>query len=167
MHIRVLLLTSLLLFVLTTACTQAPPPAPDLRDASIQALKDTEAAWVKTTSAAKDLDKMIGFYADDASVFAPNEPVATGKDAIRAALKPMFDDPNFALSFQPTRVEADKSGELGYTQGAYSFTMTNPKTKKPVTDKGKYVTVYKKQADGSWKAVADILNSDMPLPTRK
>ena len=45
--------------------------------------------------------------------------------------------------------------------------MTNPKTKKPVTDKGKYVTVYKKQADGSWKAVADILNSDMPLPTKK
>ena len=167
MHIRVLLLTSLLLFALTTACTQAPPPAPDLRDASIQALKDTEAAWVKATSTAKDFDKMIGFYADDASVFAPNEPVATGKDAIRAALKPMFDDPNFALTLVSTRVEADKSGELGYTQGAYSSTMTNPKTKKPVTEKGKYVTVYKKQADGSWKAVADTWNSDTPLATEK
>ena len=47
------------------------------------------------------------------------------------------------------------------------MTMTDPKAKKPVTDKGKYVTVYKKQADGSWKAVADIMNSDMPLPTKK
>jgi ketosteroid isomerase-like protein len=38
--------------------------------------------------------------------------------------------------------------------------MTNPKTKKPATDKGKYLTVYEKQADGSWKAVADTFNSD-------
>ena len=102
MHIRVLLLASLLLFALTTACTQAPPPAPDLRDASIQAIKDTEAAWTKATSTAKDFDKSIGFYADDASVFPPNEPVATGKDAIRAGLKPMFDDPSWATPKGPT-----------------------------------------------------------------
>jgi hypothetical protein len=42
------------------------------------------------------------------------------------------------------------------------MTMTNPKTKKPVTEKGKYVTVYKKQADGTWKAIEDINNADAP-----
>jgi ketosteroid isomerase-like protein len=31
-----------------------------------------------------------------------------------------------------------------------------------MTDKGKYLTVYTKQADGSWKAVADTMNSDSP-----
>jgi ketosteroid isomerase-like protein len=40
------------------------------------------------------------------------------------------------------------------------MTVTNPKTKKPVTDKGKYLMVYTKQADGSWKVVADTMNSD-------
>jgi len=34
----------------------------------------------------------------------------------------------------------------------------------PVTDRGKLVEVWKKQADGKWKTVADIFNSDLPLP---
>jgi hypothetical protein len=38
--------------------------------------------------------------------------------------------------------------------------MTNPKTKKVLTEKGRYVTVYKKQADGGWKAVVDIDSED-------
>jgi len=42
--------------------------------------------------------------------------------------------------------------------------LTNPKDKKPITDKGKYLTVFKKQADGNWKAVADMVSSDLPLP---
>ncbi len=41
------------------------------------------------------------------------------------------------------------------------MTMTNPKTKKPVEDKGSYVTVYKKQADGNWKAIEDINTSEV------
>jgi uncharacterized protein (TIGR02246 family) len=137
-----------------------------VRDASIQAIKDTEAAISKTTSTAKDFEKAMSFYADDAFVFAPDAPVVTGRDAIRAAMKPGFEDPSFALTGQTTQVEADKSGELGYAQGAFSVTVTDPKTKKPVTDTGKYVTVYRKQADGSWKVVADIWNSD-PRPSAK
>ena len=35
---------------------------------------------------------------------------------------------------------------------------------KPVTDRGKYVEAWKKQADGAWKVVEDIYNSDLPAP---
>jgi uncharacterized protein (TIGR02246 family) len=156
------MLVPLLLLAFTTACTQAPPP--DTHAADVQALKDTEAAWSKVM-AAKDFEKFISYYADDASVLMPNAPAFNGKDAIRAAFKPLFDDPNFAMNFQGSRIEVAKSGDLGYTQGTYTVTMTDPKTKKPVTDKGKYLTAYKKQADGTWKAVADMSSSDMPLPT--
>jgi uncharacterized protein (TIGR02246 family) len=152
---------SLLLFAFTIACTQAPPP--DTHDADVQALKDTEAAWAKAT-AAKDFDKGMTFYADDASLLIANAPAFDGKDAIRAAMKPMFDDPNFALAFQGSRFEVAKSADLGYTQGTYTLTITDPKTKKPVTEKGKYLVAYKKQADGTWKAVAEMDSSDMPLP---
>lgn len=43
------------------------------------------------------------------------------------------------------------------------MTMT-PKTGKgkPMSDKGKYIVVLQKQADGSWKIVRDISNSDLP-----
>ena len=161
MHLRLSMLVSLLLFAFTTACTQAPPP--DTHDADVQALKDTEAAWVKVI-AAKDFEKSMGYYADDASVLMPNAPAINGKDAIRAFFKPLSDDPNFAMTFQESRIEVAKSGDLGYTRGTYTMTMTDPKTKKPVTDKGKYLTAYKKQADGTWKAVADMTSSDMPMP---
>jgi ketosteroid isomerase-like protein len=61
-----------------------------------------------------------------------------------------------------------KTGDLGYSQGAYTMTMTDPKTRKVLSEKGKYVTVYKKQADGGWKAVADIANEDAPpAPAKK
>jgi uncharacterized protein (TIGR02246 family) len=155
------MLVSLLLLAFTTACTQAPPP--DTHDADVQSLKDAEAAWVKVV-AAKDFEKSMSYYADDASVLMPNAPAINGKDAIRAALKPLFDDPNFAMAFQGSRIEVAKSGDLGYTQGTYTLTLTDPKTKKPFTAQGKYVTAYKKQADGTWKAVADMDSSDMPLP---
>jgi uncharacterized protein (TIGR02246 family) len=136
---------------------------PDTHDADVQALKNAEAAWVKD-AATKDVEKFASHYNDDASVLMPNAPVINGKDAIRGAFKPMLEDPNFALTFEATRVDVAKSGELGYTQGAYSMTMSDPKTKQPMTDKGKYVTVFKKQADGSWKAVSDMISSDLPAP---
>jgi uncharacterized protein (TIGR02246 family) len=161
MLVRLSLAASLLLLAFTTACTQAPPP--DTHDADVQALKDTEAAWAKVM-AAKDLEKDVSYYADDASLLMPNAPIVNGKDAIRAALKPLMDDPNFSLTFATTRADVAKSGDLGYTVGAYTMTMSDPKTKKSITDKGKYVTAYKKQADGTWKAVADMDSSDLPLP---
>jgi ketosteroid isomerase-like protein len=62
---------------------------------------------------------------------------------------------------QSTRAMASKSDDMAYLQGTY--TMTDPKTKKPMTDKGKYLTVFTKQPGGSWKAIADAFNSDPPM----
>ena len=133
------------------------------RDADVQAVKDTEAAWVND-AATKDVDKFAANYADDGTVLFPNAPAISGKDNIKAALKPMLADPNFALTFQATKVDVGKGGDLAYTQGTYSMTMTDPKTKQPVTDRGKYITTFRKQADGKWKAVEDMISSDMPAP---
>jgi uncharacterized protein (TIGR02246 family) len=150
------------LLLSTVACSdQAAPSGADTRDADVKAVRDVEAAWSKDV-AAKDVEKFAMYYTDDASVLLPNAPVINGKEGIKAALKPMLADPNFALSFQGTRAEASKGGDLVWTVGTYTMTVSDPKTKKPVTDKGKYLTVYKKQADGTWKAIADMINTDMP-----
>src|ERR1035441_8754755 len=85
MYLRLSMMVSLLLFAFTTACTQAPPP--DTHAADVQALKDTEAASAKAV-AAKDFEKSMSYYADDASVLVPTAPEINGKDAIRAAFKP-------------------------------------------------------------------------------
>jgi ketosteroid isomerase-like protein len=149
------------LFVFMIACGN--PAVPDTRDGDIKAVKNVEAEVVKAV-AAKDLDKIMIYDADDESKLLPNLPIITGKDNIKAAWKSFLADPNLALTFQSTRAEASKGGDFVYTIGTYSMTMSNPRDKKPITDNGKYLTVFKKQPDGSWKMVADMLNSDLPLP---
>lgn len=149
-------------FALLLGCAPATT-APDTHDADVAALKDNEAQWNKDF-AAKDVDRLVAHYADDAVLMSPGSPAASGKDAVRAELKAMVADPALALNFQASRVEVSKSGDMAYTQGSYSMTMTSPVTKKPMTDKGSYVTAYKKQ-DGAWKAVSDIATSEVaPAP---
>jgi uncharacterized protein (TIGR02246 family) len=147
------------LFALASACTST---VRDTRDVDIKAVKAVETAWVRDI-ATKDADKFASYYAENAALLMPNAPAITGRDNIEAALKPMLADPNFALTFQASKAEASKGGDFVYTVGTYSMTMSSPKDKKPVTDKGKYLTVFKKQADGSWKAVADMISSDGPV----
>jgi ketosteroid isomerase-like protein len=76
----------------------------------------------------------------------------------------MVADPALSLKFHATKVEVAKSGDVDYTQGTYTMTVTDPKTKQLIHDHGSYVTTYRKQPDGTWKAVADIATSDVPPP---
>jgi uncharacterized protein (TIGR02246 family) len=127
-------------------------------EAIAQAIRHTEEAWNKDFES-KDAARLIAHYADDATLMAPGMPPTHGKDAIAKVLTEMVNDAALSLKFHATRVEVAKSGDLAYTEGTYTMTMTNPANKKPISDKGTYVTVYKKQADGSWRAVSDIASS--------
>ena len=160
--LRPTLLAGCLVLALLTGCSNAPAPPTDTRTADVQAVKDVEAAWLKDT-AAKDVDKWVSYFAEDGCGLYPGAATLNGKAAIKAAMAPYFADPNFSLDFQSTRAVASKGGDMVYSQGTYTMTLTDPKTKKPITDKGKYLTVYSKQGDGSWKAVADTFNSDSAM----
>jgi uncharacterized protein (TIGR02246 family) len=156
------LIGCLALIVLAAGCSNAPAPPPDTRAADVQAVTTLEAAWIKDMNS-KDLDKFVSYFAEDGCGLYPGGGILTGKPAIKAAMAPFFADPNFSLMGQSTRAVASKGGDMVYSQGTYTMTMTDPKTKKLMTDKGKYLTIYAKQADGSWKAVADTFNSDSPM----
>ena len=146
---------------LLAGCSPSAPP--DTHDADVKAIKDTEMAWMRDAGT-KDVEKWVSYYTDDGVVLLPNAPAIAGKDNIRAAMKPMMADPKFALQFGSSKVDVSKSGDLAYAQGTYTMNMTDPNTKSPAMDRGKYLTVFKKQADGTWKAVEDMLSSDMPAP---
>ena len=144
------------------ACSQT---APDTREADIKALNDNETRWNQDFQS-KDAAKLVAQYADDAVLMAPGMPASKGREAIRKALTEMVADPALSLKFQPSRVEVAKSGDFGYTQGTYTMTMTDPSSKKIIKDHGSYVTTYRKQPDGSWKAAADISTSEVPPATQ-
>ena len=151
---------SVALVALTMSCSQ-PPKSAETHDTDVQAIKDIEAQWNKEYEA-KDLDKIAGHYTDDAVLMAPGAPPTVGTAAIHAMLKEMVSDNALSLKFEASRVEVASGGDMAYSQGSYTMTMTDPSTKKPINDKGSYVTVYRKQADSSWKAVSDIASSATP-----
>ena len=166
MRVYLALLGCTCLLGLTAACTFgtgsiAVGGAPGTQQANAQAVKDTEAAWLRDT-ALKDPARFASYHAEDALVLSPNAPLVAGKDKIQAGLTTLMADPNFALTFHSTRVEASNGGDMVYTVGTYSRTVSDPKSKQPVTDKGNYLTVWKKQADGNWKVVTDMDNSELP-----
>lgn len=143
-------------------CKPAESPAPpDTRAADAQAIRDGEAAWVNDF-ATKDPEKVLSHYSDDADSMIPDMALMTGHDSIRAGLKQEFSDPNSTLDFHAAKVEVSKSGDMAYSQGTYSYTSTDPKTKKAVHEHGNYIEVYKKQPDGSWKAAEDIATQEAP-----
>ncbi len=130
----------------------------DTRAADEAAIGALSAEWSKGM-AGKDVAKCVSFYAEDASMFPEHAPIATGKAAIHAVWTTLLTTPGFAGTFRTTKVDVSKSSDLAYEVGTYEMT-TNDKKGKPQTEKGKYVVVWKRQADGNWKAVADIFNAD-------
>ena len=106
------------------------------------------------------MDGTVAYYVDDASLLPPNAPIANGKQAIRTMWASLL-GPGTTISWEASKVEVARSGELATITGTYQLSMKDPQGN-PVNDRGKFVEVWKKQADGKWKVVADIFNSDLP-----
>ena len=151
-------------FLILTGCSQSP--APDSREADAHALRDGEVAAFVKDWGGKDADRIAAHYTDDGNLMVPNSPMMTGKDAIGRGMKDTLGDPNWSLAMQPVQVEVSRGGDLGYTRGAYVLTATDPASKKAVTEKGRFVTIFRKEADGSWKALQDITNAEAPATSK-
>lgn len=149
----------LVVMSLSAAC-QSQNATADTRAADEATLRNLDAEWSKAAGA-KDLDKTVSYYTDDALILPPNMPAIQGKQQARAMWQGMFSVPGFGGGWKVTRVEVARSGDLGYVTGAYELSETDA-SGKPMVDKGKYLEIWKKQADGSWKCVADMFNTDLP-----
>jgi ketosteroid isomerase-like protein len=128
-----------------------------------QTLRDLDARWSKT-AAAKDLEETIAYYSDDAIVLPPNSASATTKQAIRNLWKDLFASPDLVLTWKATTVKLGKSGDMAWVNGTYELAMKDA-TGRPINDRGKYLEVWEKQADGKWKCGADMWNSDLSAST--
>ena len=164
LYLMAILISSLVIIGLALACQQPPPPSPpDTRAADERAIREADAACLKAMTA-KDVEAFVSFFAEDASLLPPNAPMVTGKESVRKWASEMMTTPGFAGTWQTTKVEVSRAGDLAYSVDTYQLTANSPKGK-PVTDRGKEVIVWKKQPDGKWKVVADIWNSDLPAPS--
>ncbi len=147
------------LIAFAPACRQQA--LPDTRAADERAIRNADTEWLEAVKA-KDIERTLRSYADEASMYPPHAPIVNGKEAIRAFWSQGFLNPGFALDWQATQVQVSRAGDLAYSRGTYDLRENDAKGR-PIIERGKYVVVWKKQPDGAWKAVADIWNADQPL----
>jgi uncharacterized protein (TIGR02246 family) len=135
----------------------AAPQAGTAQDvAAIGKMFDEYAAAWKASDAAR-----IGkLYADDAIILPGDHVAETGLPAIVKYNQDFFDEYTPA-TFDITQQETQITGDLAYNRGAFTFSAMPKKTGgQPVSDRGKYIVILRRQADGTWKWSRDIDCSD-------
>lgn len=125
------------------AATPAPP-SPELQ-AALEAMVRTEQEFSRTSAEKGTRDAFLAFLAADAVLFRPG-PVPGRTYIEQGPASPIL------LTWKPIHAEIAASGDLGYTTGPFELRATRDAKE---TSHGHYVTVWKKQADGTWKAVID------------
>ncbi len=91
------------------------------------------------------------YMTDDAVIYRDQSPPFEGREQIRNLFAGY---PEATLSWVPDKVDLAESGDLGYTLGKWTFSAVTDSGEKHVSY-GHYVSIWKKQADGSWKYVFD------------
>ncbi len=109
-----------------------------------------------------DAAGVASFYNEDAKLLAPNNPMVIGKQAIQEFWQGGMEMGMRDLTLET--MDLDYSGDLACDVGVYTFN-TQPEGGQILKDEGKYIEIWKKQADGSWKLAVDMFNSDFPPPT--
>jgi uncharacterized protein (TIGR02246 family) len=141
---------------LAPGTASGPDPQADQR--AISATLDEYAAAWKVS----DAQRVGRLYTDDAIILPGDHVAESGRAAIIKYNQDVFDayvPKTFDISQQETQI----SGDLAFNRGTFSFSADAKDPKgKPVSDRGKYIVIMKRQVDGSWKWTRDIDNSDGP-----
>lgn len=134
----------------------APTPVLDLeaeREAVLQADRDFAEAVAE-----RGVEAWVSYFAEDGVMLTTTGEVR-GHVAIRELMTPAFESPGFALSWTPAFAEVSEGGDLAYTFGTYERTVTDAEGTLGTT-RGRYVTIWRKQTDGTWKVVFDMGNTE-------
>ena len=130
-----------------------------------EALLATDRAWSQVASAGQNPDTILTYWTEDATVTSPGMAPVVGKPAIRQMVTSSFAMPGFHIAWTPEKAVVANSGELGYTTGAGDFTFPDT-TKGTVTNVHvRYLTAWRKEADGRWRCVEDYSTPVAPDTT--
>jgi uncharacterized protein (TIGR02246 family) len=155
---RNMILAPFLLSFIFVSCMQQPDVA--VVKKTIEEFNAVSTEAMKTG----DTEKSIQYYTEDAVSMPPNYPFIKGRAAIKNWMTEMSQSGVTINSAKFTSVEVDASGKIAYEVGEYDMSMTIPGMGE-ISDQGKYVSIWKQQADGSWKVHAEIWNTSSPMPS--
>ena len=122
------------------------------------AIRHAAQAWSDVADA-KDLEKTVSYYAEDANMFPNGAPMVMGKRGIRKVWEAFMNTPGYSLRTMTFKVDVAKSRDLAYEAGTFELKQNDAQGNR-ASGMGKYIVVWKRQANGDWKAVVDIFNMD-------
>ncbi len=152
-------LSALLFIVLLAACQAPAPDAGPLSDEEAAAIESTSDEWAESLMA-NDATAARAFYAADAVLMPPNMPSFGSGPALEEFLA------GFTVTdFSTTGRVIEGSGDLAYERAHYEISSFSAgAAEAPTTSRGKYLNIWRKQADGSWLITVNTWNFDAPLP---
>ena len=137
-------------------------------EASTNSMQDilTADTALQKAVAERNLEGIIAFYAEEAVLLPTAEPIVVGKGAIREEWQHILSIPDFQNRSALTKIDVASGGDMAYSMGTYLATMLG-EDGKPVAEPGKWLSIWKRQADGAWRIVVDTYNTDIPPPDHK
>ena len=160
MFSRYLMVLALAMLLVVGVCASALAQTED-DIAAVKGVHDRYAAAV----IAGDLEAWISLWSDDAVRMAPDAPASYGKEDIRAAVEGGFDLFNMQMTIDFAEVVVP--GDWAFARGPFTHTLTPKAGGESLSLVGKYLTIFARQADGSWKIGIDSYNYDAPPPAAK
>jgi len=130
---------------------------PSASSAEGAALMQVSRDWAKAAEA-RDVERTLSYWSDDAMTLEPDRPAIVGKAELRNMVQAGFKDPKFSITWDPEQVVISQAGDMGYMIEHNRITFADT-TGKVRTVFGKGVTIWKKDSNGNWKCVVDIFNN--------
>ena len=127
-------------------------------DREKQTLLGVDREWARVASEGKDVERIVSFWSDDATIIAPGAPILRGKEAIRNFVQQSLAIPGFHITWRSEEASISSDGTLGYTIGENAMTIPG-QDGKMITVKGRGIAVWRRGPTGEWKCVLDIWNS--------
>lgn len=116
-------------------------------------IRERSDAFVKAFNA-KEVDQILGVYAENSVFMPPNEPIIRGKEALKTFYTDLLK--SGATDLRLNVAEVSGHGPLAYQTGTYELTRGGK-----ARDRGKYLFVARKIAD-TWRYEYSMWNSDLP-----
>jgi ketosteroid isomerase-like protein len=130
--------------------------------AGVKAQIDAICQAQEEASVKGDVTAAAGNYEENAVILSPEMPMVRGRASIEKTMRSWFQSGTKMKEFTSTTISVEGAGEFAIQVGRYFQTFET--SGKVTADTGKFVTVWRRQADGSWKMAYDIWNTDIPAP---
>ena len=151
-------LSAVILMVACVGCSSEGRPdamSPAAMAAVRESLMEADRAFNRATQE-RGADGWVSFFDAEGAMIQQGVGEIRGLEDVRKAAESMF-TPGVTLTWDPVRAHASDDGTLGFTVGGYDFTASLAEGGQTVAQ-GRYVSIWRKQTDGSWKVLMDLGN---------